>query len=284
MGVLYAILAALGQGLGYTLLKKSNEDTPNSISFAFDTLFSVMLWIPYTLFSGINFQNLIHVLPYAFLSAIIAEAFVFYAFSKCQLSLGGTIFATYPIFTLIFSKLILKEDLSIIQITLITIILLGIFMITLPQRKIKNTLVKSATLLYPLLGSILVGLSDTVSKNSIDHTDAQTFLLALGVSQIPVAIGYLRIEKQSLKKVVNTMLNIKRNRYSLLSGLTISLSMIFFWKAYETTLTSIASPITASYVAFILILSLGFLKEKISKKDLIWSILTILSVIGLSFN
>jgi drug/metabolite transporter (DMT)-like permease len=98
MGIIFGLLAALGQAFGYVSIKKSFKELNPSIAFFFDACFGLLLWVPFALIIGINFNQLPTVVGFALLSALLSEAFVFYALSKGHLSISGTIFAAYPIF------------------------------------------------------------------------------------------------------------------------------------------------------------------------------------------
>ncbi len=134
MGILYAILASIGQGFGYTIIKKSFEEFPSSVSFMFDMLFGLIIWIPYAFIQGINHVILPEVMIFAFISALLSEAFVFYILSKGELSISGTLFSIYPVFTIMFSRIINKEFLSTIVIVFIIFTILGVIVISLPDK------------------------------------------------------------------------------------------------------------------------------------------------------
>lgn len=63
-------------------------------------LFGLLIWIPFSLMIGFDFNHLPKVLIYALISGILSEAFTFYVFSKGEISITGTIFASYPIYTI----------------------------------------------------------------------------------------------------------------------------------------------------------------------------------------
>jgi drug/metabolite transporter (DMT)-like permease len=59
--------------------------------------------------------------------------------------------------------------------------------------------------------------------------------------------------------------------------------LIFLWLAFEYTQASIASPLTGSYPALMLILAFFWLKERPSKMEFAGLTVTILGVLGISF-
>ena len=106
MGIIFGLLAALSQAISYTFLKKSYEELPPSVAFLFDACFGLLIWVPFALIIGFNFSHLPLVAIFALISALLSEAFVFYVLSKGEISITGTIFASYPVYTILFSLFI----------------------------------------------------------------------------------------------------------------------------------------------------------------------------------
>lgn len=281
MGYIYAILASLGQGIGYTFLKRSFEELPSSVTFFFEMLFGLIIWIPYSLIIGIDLTNITGVFLIALISAILSEAFVFYALSKGDVSITGTVFSIYPVFTVIFGRYLYGEYITTEQAILIFVIMIGVGVLSLSDDvKVKGFKLK-ASVLFPLLAALAVGVSDNLSKQVLDNTTSSTFLFCLALAQVPISIGYILLERQ-VERAKEVTMNILSYRSVIYSSICIATSMIFFWLAFENTLASIASPLTSTQMIYVLILSRIFLKEIPKKRDLIGLLITIVGVIGLS--
>lgn len=283
MGIIFGLLAALGQAAAYVSIKKSFKELNPSIAFFFDACFGVLLWIPFAFLIGINFGQLQQVSGIALLSALLSEAFVFYALSKGHLSITGTIFAAYPIFTIFFSYILNNERLLPAQWLFITLTIMGIIIASLPKKLNRGEFKEKYYILWPILAAVAVGFSDTLSKGVIDRTSAGTFLLALSFAQIPVAVGYLLFAKQSLRQFEIALQEFNKYKLAILGSLLNIVATLFLWLAYSGTLASIASPLTAAYPAIIIVLSMIFLKERPSRLEFIGLGLTILGIIGISF-
>jgi drug/metabolite transporter (DMT)-like permease len=282
LGIIFGLIAAIGQGLGYALLKKSFDERSPSLAFFTDMIFGLLIWIPFGLILGVEWQLFSTVMWVALISALLSEAFVFFVLSKGDFALSQSVFATYPLFTLLVSKYVNGDVLSASVIAAIFLTVIGIIVLSLPVKVNSAEMRKRALLLWPLAGAIAVGVSDSLSKNIIDSVSTGTFLVALAIAQVPIALGYLYLEKQTLKTAMNMYVNVKENRYAFLGSFCIVSTMVFFWLAFAHTLASIASPITASYVVFSLFFAAILVKEKVNQKDLIGILLTILGVISLS--
>src|SRR3989339_1722442 len=114
MGIIFALLSALFIAFSLTSLKRSYKDMPPSVAFLFDALFGLLIWVPLAVFMGISINvDWTQALFFAFVSAILSEALVFYALSHGELAITATILATYPIYTVIFSRLFNNELLSL---------------------------------------------------------------------------------------------------------------------------------------------------------------------------
>lgn len=283
MGIIFAILAALSQSILWVALKKSYENLPPSIAFFFDMILGLLVWVPFSLIIGVDFTHMWEILFYAVISGILSEAFVFYVFSKGEVSYTSTIFSTYPLFTIFFSVLINHEKLLPIQWGLVGIVILGTLIVSIPEKINKGELAKKSFLIWPLLGAIAVGISDTLSKGIIDRTSAESFLFGLAFAQVPVALGYLRYEKRVIPKLKDIKKSWNTYRYAVLGSVMNVLTVLFLWLAFSRAPASIASPITASYPGFVILLAIVFLKEKVAKKDYVGFALILMSVIGISY-
>src|SRR4030042_3843359 len=267
MGIVFGLLAALGQAFGYVSIKKSFRELNPSIAFFFDACFGLLLWIPFVLFIGINFSQLPIVAGFALLSALLSEAFVFYALSKGHLSISGTIFAAYPIFSIFFSYFLNNERLLFWHWLFVGLTIIGVIIVSLPKKFKKEEFKEKLYIIWPLAAAITVGLSDTLSKGIIDKTSAETFLFALAFAQVPVAISYLLVTKQSLGQFEIALKEINKYKFAVLGSFLNIVAVLFLWLAFSSTYASIASPLTAAYPALLVYTSYVFLKEKPSVRE-----------------
>lgn len=283
MGILFAVLAALSQSILWVALKKSYENLAPSIAFFFDMIMGLLVWIPFALIIGVDFSRMGEILIYAVVSGILSEAFVFYVFSKGEVSYTSTIFSTYPLFTIFFSVLLNHESLLPLQWALVGLVILGTLLVSMPEQINKKEFAKKSFLIWPLLGALAVGISDTLSKGIIDKTSAESFLFGLALAQIPVALGYLKYERQVIPRIAKIRSNWNTYKYAVLGSIMNVLTVLFLWLAFERAPASIASPITASYPGFVILLAITFLKEKVAKKDYVGFVLIVASVMGISY-
>ncbi|OGG26591.1 hypothetical protein A3A64_01585 [Candidatus Gottesmanbacteria bacterium RIFCSPLOWO2_01_FULL_48_11] len=283
-GIIFALLCAVFIAFSQLSLRKSYQELPPSIAFFFDAIFGLLIWVPLAIFMGIS--GVVHwgeAIIFAVISAILSEAIVFYALSHGELAVTTTVLATYPVYTVIFSRLFNNEILSFPITIAVTIAILGSVMASMPDKIKLGELKPKKEILWPFIAAVCIGLSDTISKGYINRSNDFSFLFSLGFVQIPVAIAYLKIEKQSLMKSLNGLINkFKNYQFALLGGLFNIIGTGFLWLSFFFAPASIASPITGSNGALVVLLSRFILKEKISMRKYFGILLAFIGVIGIA--
>ena len=281
MGSALAITSALLMAGMQILLKKSYKELNPSIAFFFDSLFGLFIWIPVGFILGGNIIEVGQCMIYAVISAILSEALVFYALSKGELGVTTVMIATYPIYTLIFSYLINKEMLSLVQIVFILITIIGTILACI-EKEFKVKKLKDLSIIIPILAAIAIGISDTLTKKIINDTSSFSFIIALAIVQLPIALIYLKISKQNIAKVKNELKNgIKDYKYSIWGSLLNVLGTGCLLVSFNYGLASIVSPLTAIYTPIVLVYSFIFLKEKINKVNLFGVITALIGTFGI---
>lgn len=198
-GIIFALLCAVFIGFSQISLRKSYKEFQPSVAFFFDALFGLLIWVPLAVFMGISGTvNWSEAIFFAIVSAILSEAIVFYALSHGELAVTATVLATYPVYTVIFSRIFNDEVLSLPVTLFVAIAIIGSIVASLPDKINKKELKIGKGIMWPFIAAVCIGLSDTISKGYINRSGDFSFLFSLGFVQIPVALAYLRIEKQSL--------------------------------------------------------------------------------------
>ena len=282
LGIILAILSAVFMTGMQIMLKKSYKELDSAVAFLFDMLFGLLIWIPIGFIFGATVSGVISCLAYAVISAILSEALVFYALSKGNLSVSTVLISTYPVYTLLFSLLINNEKLFPIQIILVLITIIGTILTAFDKEfKFKN--MKDFSAIIPFVTAIAIGLSDTLTKGIINTTSSFDFIVAIALVQIPVALIYLIIAKQNLKKIIlDLKQGVEEYKYSIIGSLLNVLGTGCLLISFNYTYASIASPLTAIYTPFVLIYSFVSLKEKINKVNLCGIIFALIGALGIT--
>lgn len=267
-GILFALAGALFIALAQLYLKKSYKELKPSIAFLFDAIFGLLIWVPLALAMGVNTGlSLKEAALFAFISAILSEAIVFYALSHGELAVTATVLATYPAYTVLFSWILNGERLSFWLLVFVGVAVLGSMAASLPEKFKKNDLALHKPLLWPFIASISIALSDTLSKGYINRSNDFSLLFMLGFMQVPVALAYLRVEKEELFHALRaTLSKAQTYRFALVGGLLNIVGTGFLWLSFSYAPASIASPITGFSGALTVLFSRIFLHERLSTK------------------
>ena len=282
-GIVAAIYSSFFLALSQGALKKGYKEFEPSVAFLFDSLFGFFLWVPLAIYFGINTSFLGEVFIYALLSAILSEALYFYALSKGQLSITAILLGSYPIYTILLSYFINNERLTTIQAIFIALTIVGTLITYLPSKLSVEELKKSGAIFWPLIAAVGVGLSDSFSKRIINKTGDFSFLFMLALVQLPVAYLYLKIERQKVfGSITNTIKNIKSYKFPLAGSFFNIIGTGLLWISFSFTLASIASPITATSGAIVVLLAVIFMDENISIKSILGLFMVFIGIIGIS--
>ncbi len=283
-GIILALLCAVFVGLSQLFLRKSYLELKPSVAFFFDALLGLIIWVPLALVMGVsrgvNWQEAV---MFAVISAVLSEAIVFFALSHGELAVTATVLATYPVYTVILSRLLNNEVLSQGLLFFVVVAIIGSILASLPNKLNRTELRLRKEIVWPFIAAICIGLSDTISKGYIDKSEDFSFLFTLGFVQVPIAIAYLRIEKQSVTKSLRgTLKRVNSYKHALLGGLFNIIGTGFLWLSFSFAPASIASPITGCNGAVTVLLARLALKEKVSFKKYVGIILAFIGVIGIT--
>lgn len=283
-GIIFALLCAVFIAFSRLSLRKSYHDFPPSVAFFFDAIFGLLIWVPLAMFMGISQTvNWRSAITFAVISAILSEAIVFYALSHGELAVTTTVLATYPVYTVVFSRLLNNEILSLPVAFFVTSAIAGSIIASTPDKIKKGELKLQKGVLWPFIAAVCIGLSDTISKGYINRSNDFSFLFSLGFLQIPVAVAYLKIEKQSLMRSLEGLIKkFKDYQHALLGGLFNIIGTGFLWLSFSFAPASIASPITGSSGALVVLFSRFILKEKITMRKYLGILLAFIGVIGIT--
>src|SRR3989344_3757394 len=104
MWLFFTLLAALLWGVSQVLIKKGFEETTPLFNNLFGALVILIIAIPFAMLNGAHFWLVPKMLPLTLLIALLLICF-YYVLEKGQVSLTGTVLASYPVFTVVLSLL-----------------------------------------------------------------------------------------------------------------------------------------------------------------------------------
>lgn len=256
-----ALCATVLWGFGQTFIKRglSGGTTP-FISNLFIVISQLAVGIPFALLGGIQWSDF----PAIFVFGLLASLpnFVFpYILQKANVSLSGTVLATYPIYTVILSIIFLKESLDPIQVLGVLGIICGTFLIAAPEN---GKFHLARWVIWALLGSIVIGFGDFIGKLALTRHSLYSFIIALALSGI-ISLLFTRLfDKESIKIAIS-----KRDfLFSVIGNFLMPTGLLFLYIAFSRGPASLVSPIASTYPAITVILAFLYLKEKVGRVNL----------------
>ncbi len=284
LGIILALLSAVFIALSQVALRRSYKDLKPSVAFFFDALFGLAIWAPLALAMGVSVGvDWQQAILFAVISAVLSEAIVFWALSHGELAVTATILGTYPVYTVIFSYFLNGEVLAPILAVFVVLAIVGSVWASLPDRPKRTELRFRKELLWPFVAAVCIGLSDTLSKGYINGSGDFSFLFALAFVQLPIAIAYLRIEKEKIRHaVIGTIKRFNTYKYALLGGLLNIVGTGFLWLSFSFAPASIASPITGASAALTIVAARFLLAEKIVLWKYLALAVTFVGILGIA--
>lgn len=265
-------------GIGIVLVKKGFTKLSPWQTYALDSFYIALpLWLIYGI---INYQQIKPPTIISVLSAIfitVVYGLYYYTINLGKIGLTSPIIATYPVFTLVLAYFFLGERLNTVSLAGIILTSLGIILISLPT-KLKG--VKLGTWVYlSILVALGYGIGGYSGKLAVNEVGNTTYLLLLAIFQVLVVLIWRLFTKESLPK-----LQMKESGYSFVGILLFNIGNIVFYIALENGLASIVVPLSNSYIVITVILSLLWLKEKITRFQLIGIFCVITGVLLVRLN
>src|SRR3989344_2238038 len=275
MWLVFALITAIFWAIGSALIKKTTVNLHNSVTYFLNASFFLAGWLIYRLFDG-NFvwdfvSTLIAILPG------LGFIYVLTAFSKAEVGLVTAVGSINPAITALLAVTFLGENLNPIQAGLISAIVFGVMVMSLPN-KIKPT--KSTRWLEWGLGfGLLSGLINLMMKLAISRSSTFSFSLTTALWQILVALIWLSFshQKQALKG-----LNTKKGRIGLLGTGLFNLGSMSSLLAIGAGKVSLVMPVVNMYVPLLLLFSTIWLKEKLTLRQIVGAVAVVVCVAWLS--
>lgn len=238
------------------------------------TAIGLLVYLSYASFRGFNVVHF-RLSDFLLLTFVTATYLLYlYIVSLGQISLTGTIWASYPVTTVICSVIFLGEKVSLNQVFFIALILLGVALIGLPQKIADFKAEKWFWL--ALGGAALIGVSDFLAKFVINRNSVGDYFFWYSLAMLPGMILVWFLDKKGRvwpKVPLQIWLTV------LLGGLLLELGNVFFFTAFSKGPVSLISPIVSSYQAITVVLALVFLKEKLRKTQALGVALAVLGII-----
>lgn len=283
MYIIYALLASTFSGLTSVFAKTGIKNTDSILAtFLRTIIISLFLLLIIIFKENINNIFLIDKKTLLFLTLSgISNTLLWICYFKA-LDLGTVskvtpVDKTSIVLTLILSSLFLNEKITTIKIISIALILLGTFLTIKKESKDSK---ENRWILYAILTAVFTSTTTVLSKIGIENTNTTliTFLRTIVVLIILTTITLFKKKYKYIKDIKS-----RSWLFIILSGLSTSLSWLFYFKALALGEASIVFPIEKLSLVVSILISIIFLKEKVSKKQIIGIIIIVIGTSLLFF-
>lgn len=275
--LIFLLIITFSWGIGNVLVKKGFQKLTPWQSYAFDAfLIAFPLWVGYGIITGGNLDKVtIPVIAIA-LFVSFTYALYYYTINIGEISLTSSIIATYPAFTLILAYFLLHERLNTIASIGIISTVIGVISISIPT---KINFRWEKWVILSILVAIGYGISGYLQKLALGKIDNASYLIVLAIAQV-IAVSIWRIfHHEHLPKIKFDNLI-----YSFLGIFLFNIGNIAYFIALEKGFASIVVPLSNTYITITVILSLIYLKEKITRIQLLGIISVIIGVVLVSLT
>lgn len=286
MWIIYALVSAIFSGLTSVLasysskLNKVDSILITTIRTFIILVLSFIATLIYKTFNEIYNLNIktIIFLILSGISTTLLWIFYFKALDTGDVSKVTPIDKTSIVITLILSMIFLHEKITIIKVISIIFILVG----TLLTVNKKTTNEKdNKWILYSILTAIFTSTTTIISKIGLNDIDS---VLATFIRTVIVFIILMFIVIIKKKYVYLKDISKKSLRYVIYSGITNTLSWLFYFASLKDGETSIVFTIEKLSIIVTILLSVIFLKEKLNRKQIIGIIIIVIATSLLMFT
>jgi drug/metabolite transporter (DMT)-like permease len=278
----FTFAAALCWGFAQDLIKKGFDHLPPLWNNIFNNGLSLLVWVFPILFiirSALRVPSW-EVLLIIFSASALYHIF-FYAISRGQISLTGTVIAGYPLITIALSHLFLAELLRPLQYFGIACILTGSLIVVFPEKAVFRNPGGLSWIPWGFAGAVTIGAGDFLSKLSIDAVGPFTHMMFLAFISNGVSLFNYTLDRKN-RHVSNIF---HHKLLNSIGGLILNLVGAFlFYTAFQYGKLSLVIGVSSIYPAFMVIFALKILKETLTSKQIAGIATTITGLIIVGFG
>lgn len=284
LGELAALTAALCWTINSIIVeRKGRRSTPNSLNLG-KMLFALIVYIIYIIVAGkteyvINMNNRSRI--FLILSGLIGfsfgDTFLFHAFQRIGARLTLLIFTFSPVLTAILSYFIFGENLNIRNIVGMLLVLSGIVLVIMKGAS-GNIKADTKGITFAFIASLGQAVGLLFSKAGMSTVDP---LIATQHRLIGGLLGMIILcsIQKDFKSFKNTMRSPDGRMVVISSALLATcIGVLLSMYALKMTKAAIASTLISTTPILIIPIGVFFLKEKVTRNEVLGSIISVLGV------
>ncbi|MFA6467236.1 MAG: EamA family transporter [Patescibacteria group bacterium] len=283
MGILFGFVAMLSFGMGNAIAKVAIQKIGSEKTIFYrNVIISILLFLVLIFFG----QDSVFSVKYILIASTIAVVgyipllFFYKALNLGKVGIVSPVANSSTIFTVLFSIIFFHEVISFGQGLSITLIILGIILISLNPKDLKNShiLKISSGIPYALITSVLWGLVFFLWKIPVDVLGPILTVLIVEFITMLCSATHIYVRKKDFKLPDKRIL-----KYLFFIALGGAIGGLFFNMGIQRANVSIVSPIAAAAPLVATLYGKLVFKEKISKLQYGAIALIILGVILVSY-
>jgi drug/metabolite transporter (DMT)-like permease len=282
--VLLAIFMTFITASSNILLKKGFSKINPLISSYFSIFISVVfLWIATWLFvpRGYfhNFKGILVFIVVGSFAPTIVRTLTYYGIDRIGAGRAAPLRAMTPFFAVIMAVMFLKESPKPIIFIAISLIILGVFLITKKNEKDVHLKLKPRHFLYPLGAAFLAGLAANMRKYGLNIMAQPIFASAIAATSSLFMLSFYIFLKRR-KEIASALSQRRELRLVIIAALLTSCGEVVDLSALLYGSVSLVVPIFATTPLIIVFLSWIFLKnhEVVTKRIVLAAIIIVLGL------
>lgn len=285
-GILFALIALLGWGLGDFLIEKSTRKMGDAVSLFFITAIGSLMLLPFVykdigpLMSGNMGTTQLWVLVGAGLFALTASLFDFEALRIGKIAIVEPIYAVEIITTLLLAGFVIGEWLTFGQTILVLAVTVGIILVSLKSFTHFKNIRLERGITYAFIAALFMAGENFLTGYGARLTNPLLTNWVIDILITMVMLGYLIATHQ----IQNLVRSLKAYPKLILSvGVTDTIGWVAF--AYSTVYIPIglAVGISEAYIVLAVLLGLFINKEKLKHYQLLGAFTTVTAAIILAY-
>lgn len=277
--IIFALISYFGWGtgdvFGAIVSKRMNPIVATFYMLMIGFLIAT-LYVPFALIDLSNMTTaLFGICLLLGLIAITGNVLLNYAFTIYNPSIVGTIAASFPAISVILSFLFFKEELSLYQVSSILIIFLGVILVSLNLKELRDFKL-SRGLFVSLIIMVLWGIYFSFIR--IPSSEIGWFWPAyITVGCFPAVLIYMKIVGIKFEKLPKNLLP-----HTIAAAFLLRSGEFSYNLGINAGLTSIVAPVAGSYATLFAVLSSFIFKERISKQQIVGIAITLTGIVALA--
>lgn len=267
LGLIFAILVAIFWSLGEVSYTKLSNKVEKENVYFYQYLFRSIIYLfivvifDIGLFKSFDFSHLLVFLP-IILCDLFASYVVNIAVRNGKLSVVSPIMAAYPIIDILLGILLLKEKITIIEITLAFIITLAIVVLAKGEKKTKEAPHPLRGIIFSIIYMLLIAFSTYFEKDAyignysiyeLYYYKGLIYLLTSGIFMLVIGVKPVKLKKINMDIVKGSVIT--------------PLGNVLYSFALNFGNMIVVAPVSSMYTVLTNFLSRKVLKEKLSLRE-----------------